>query len=168
LTFYYFADSYINFNSLVTDLFKVYKTRIWMSAMNPASFAHPTGSGIPPSGALGPIGEASSDALHSQYGGQGQTYSAYASSSTGGMMSTQRGPTQQSALPQQVSMTGFPSRHSPTTADFIPQSGYNPAYLNGVSGIPSQQNSFVLGEGHGPNGTNDIWMGLQGLSLNSH
>jgi hypothetical protein len=40
LTFYYFADSYINFNSLVTDLFKVYKTRIWMSAMNPAAFAH--------------------------------------------------------------------------------------------------------------------------------
>lgn len=42
LTFYYFADSYINFNSLVTDLFKIYKTRIWMSAINPASFASPT------------------------------------------------------------------------------------------------------------------------------
>ncbi|TQS37218.1 hypothetical protein Golomagni_02316 [Golovinomyces magnicellulatus] len=39
LTFYYFADVYINFNSLVTDLFKIYKTRIWMSAINPASFA---------------------------------------------------------------------------------------------------------------------------------
>ena len=39
LTFYYFADAYINFNSLVTELFKVYKTRIWMSAINPASFA---------------------------------------------------------------------------------------------------------------------------------
>ncbi|RKF65056.1 putative psp1 domain-containing protein [Erysiphe neolycopersici] len=38
LTFYYFADSYINFNSLVTDLFKIYKTRIWMFAINPASF----------------------------------------------------------------------------------------------------------------------------------
>jgi len=44
LTFYYFADSYINFNSLVTDLFKVYKTRIWMSAINPASFQTPTAS----------------------------------------------------------------------------------------------------------------------------
>ncbi|KAH6681289.1 PSP1 C-terminal conserved region-domain-containing protein, partial [Verticillium dahliae] len=42
LTFYYFADAYINFNSLVTDLFKIYKTRIWMSAINPASFASPT------------------------------------------------------------------------------------------------------------------------------
>lgn len=38
LTFYYFADAYINFNTLVTDLFKIYKTRIWMSAINPASF----------------------------------------------------------------------------------------------------------------------------------
>ncbi|KAI9697261.1 MAG: hypothetical protein M1836_004825 [Candelina mexicana] len=57
LTFYYFADTYINFNSLVTDLFKVYKTRIWMSAINPASFMTPTAglqlpSGIGP-GALG-------------------------------------------------------------------------------------------------------------------
>lgn len=42
LTFYYFADSYINFNSLVTDLFKIYKTRIWMSAINPASFVTPS------------------------------------------------------------------------------------------------------------------------------
>lgn len=57
MTFYYFADSYINFNSLVTDLFKIYKTRIWMSAINPASFASPslglqTPSGIGP-GAVG-------------------------------------------------------------------------------------------------------------------
>ena len=42
LTFYYFADAYINFNPLVTDLFKIYKTRIWMSAINPASFVTPT------------------------------------------------------------------------------------------------------------------------------
>ncbi|KAH8700533.1 PSP1 domain protein [Talaromyces proteolyticus] len=48
LTFYYFADSYINFNSLVTDLFKIYKTRIWMSAINPASFVTPTGGLQPP------------------------------------------------------------------------------------------------------------------------
>lgn len=46
LTFYYFADSYINFNSLVTDLFKIYKTRIWMSAINPASFVTPS-PGLP-------------------------------------------------------------------------------------------------------------------------
>ena len=53
LTFYYFADAYINFNSLVTDLFKVYKTRIWMSAINPASFASPTLGLQAPSG-IGP------------------------------------------------------------------------------------------------------------------
>ncbi|KAI1106748.1 hypothetical protein F4804DRAFT_284455 [Jackrogersella minutella] len=53
LTFYYFADTYINFNSLVTDLFKIYKTRIWMSAINPASFASPTLGLQAPSG-IGP------------------------------------------------------------------------------------------------------------------
>src|SRR5579862_3704896 len=53
LTFYYFADSYINFNSLVTDLFKVYKTRIWMSALNPASYANSSIGMQPPSG-IGP------------------------------------------------------------------------------------------------------------------
>lgn len=53
LTFYYFADSYINFNSLVTDLFKIYKTRIWMSAINPASFASPSLALLTPSG-VGP------------------------------------------------------------------------------------------------------------------
>lgn len=55
LTFFYFADSYINFNSLVTDLFKIYKTRIWMSAINPASFQTPTSSlGLQP--AFGGVG----------------------------------------------------------------------------------------------------------------
>lgn len=41
LTFYFFSNEYINFNALVTDLFKMYKTRIWMSAINPASFQSP-------------------------------------------------------------------------------------------------------------------------------
>jgi hypothetical protein len=53
LTFYYFADAYINFNSLVTDLFKIYKTRIWMSAINPASFVTPT-AGLQPPGSVNP------------------------------------------------------------------------------------------------------------------
>ncbi|KAJ5403535.1 PSP1 C-terminal [Penicillium cosmopolitanum] len=52
LTFYYFADSYINFNSLVTDLFKIYKTRIWMSAINPASFVTPPSAGLPGPGSM--------------------------------------------------------------------------------------------------------------------
>ncbi|KAL8674709.1 MAG: hypothetical protein Q9168_000867 [Polycauliona sp. 1 TL-2023] len=53
LTFYYFADAYINFNPLVTDLFKIYKTRIWMSAINPASFVTPA-SALPVPSGLGP------------------------------------------------------------------------------------------------------------------
>lgn len=62
LTFYYFADAYINFNPLVTDLFKIYKTRIWMSAINPASFVTPvTGLQLPTG--LGP-GAFSSDSEH--------------------------------------------------------------------------------------------------------
>ena len=55
MTFYYFADEYINFNSLVTDLFKIYKTRIWMSAINPASFQTPLG-GVQIPGGLNPAG----------------------------------------------------------------------------------------------------------------
>ena len=42
MTFYYFADSYINFNPLVTDLFKIYKTRIWMSAISQLSLPAPS------------------------------------------------------------------------------------------------------------------------------
>lgn len=82
MTFYYFADAYINFNSLVTDLFKIYKTRIWMSAINPASFASPTlglqaPSGIGP-GAVG-VGRGSSNSerrpAHAQQDQQAGTYS---------------------------------------------------------------------------------------------
>lgn len=53
LTFYYYAESYVNFNSLVTDLFKTYKTRIWMSAINPASFLT-AAAGLPPPSIIGP------------------------------------------------------------------------------------------------------------------
>ena len=38
LTFYFYSTEYINFNLLVSDLFKIYKTRIWLSAINPAAF----------------------------------------------------------------------------------------------------------------------------------
>ncbi|KAF9120097.1 hypothetical protein BGW39_011682 [Mortierella sp. 14UC] len=45
LTFYFHADHRIDFRELVRDLFKIYKTRIWMYAVNPtmASSAAPTG-----------------------------------------------------------------------------------------------------------------------------
>ncbi|KAI9367352.1 PSP1 C-terminal conserved region-domain-containing protein [Aspergillus egyptiacus] len=64
LTFYYFADSYINFNSLVTDLFKVYKTRIWMSAINPASFVTPPSAGLQSPNPLGYAQDTQGDRTH--------------------------------------------------------------------------------------------------------
>ncbi|KAF9883796.1 hypothetical protein FE257_002780 [Aspergillus nanangensis] len=66
LTFYYFADSYINFNSLVTDLFKIYKTRIWMSAINPASFVTPPTAGLQHPNPLGYNQQAQADRAHQQ------------------------------------------------------------------------------------------------------
>jgi len=180
LTFYYFADSYINFNSLVTDLFKVYKTRIWMSAMNPASFAHPAGlhppgSGPPGSGALGAIGESNelqNQIMHqSQYSGHSPSYSGYVhSNGSGSSMMSHRG--------QQIP-ANFPPRHSPHTSvaphqDFshLPQqqlNGYNNApYINGN---PSGHRSQNVGNNldSNSNGGNDAWMAsLQSLSLGSH
>ncbi|KZZ97899.1 psp1 [Ascosphaera apis ARSEF 7405] len=41
LTLYFYAGSYINFNDLVEDMFREYKTRIWMEAVNPAPFQNP-------------------------------------------------------------------------------------------------------------------------------
>ncbi|KAK5003624.1 hypothetical protein LTR28_009936 [Elasticomyces elasticus] len=49
LTFYYYAEEYINFVPLVGEIFKIYKIRIWMSAINPTSHA-PSRSLLPPSG----------------------------------------------------------------------------------------------------------------------
>ena len=55
LTYYYYADTYVNFNELVTDLFKQYKVRIWMSAVNPASVINPAGiMSVQPPSAIGP------------------------------------------------------------------------------------------------------------------
>ncbi|KAF2706460.1 PSP1-domain-containing protein [Pleomassaria siparia CBS 279.74] len=53
LIFYYFAKEYVNFNELVTELFKLYKVRIWMSAVNPDSVINPAGLMQQPS-AIGP------------------------------------------------------------------------------------------------------------------
>jgi hypothetical protein len=45
----------VNFNELVTDLFKQYKVRIWMSAINPASCVNPAGNmQVQPPSAVGP------------------------------------------------------------------------------------------------------------------
>jgi hypothetical protein len=65
LTYYYYAESYVNFNELVTDLFKQYKVRIWMSAVNPASVINPAGfMQVQPPSAIGPGAILHSNATH--------------------------------------------------------------------------------------------------------
>jgi len=64
LTFDFYAEQYVNFNELVTDLFKIWKLRIWLSAVNPASFSQKAnvirrsgaGSSGGPGGPVGPGG----------------------------------------------------------------------------------------------------------------
>ena len=53
LTYFYYAEKYVNFNDLVTDIFKQYKVRIWMSAVNPASVVNPANA-VPAPSAIGP------------------------------------------------------------------------------------------------------------------
>ncbi|KAF2649829.1 hypothetical protein K491DRAFT_610015 [Lophiostoma macrostomum CBS 122681] len=48
LTLFYYADAYVNFNPLVVDIFKLWKIRIWMSAVNPASVVNPAQQMQPP------------------------------------------------------------------------------------------------------------------------
>lgn len=52
MIFYYYADKYINFKDLITELYRIYKSRIWLSAVNPASFSQHA-MGQPPTG-IGP------------------------------------------------------------------------------------------------------------------
>jgi hypothetical protein len=68
LIYYYFADTYVNFNDLVTDLFKQYKVRIWMSAVNPASVVNPAGQmQVQPPSAVGPGAIMRSQATHAPH-----------------------------------------------------------------------------------------------------
>jgi hypothetical protein len=131
LTFYYFADSYINFNSLVTDLFKIYKTRIWMSAINPASFASPTlglqaPSGIGP-GAVG-IGRGTGSGAANAERRQNQQQESQAPFSG----NNSSGRPFQSPFGQ-----GFPSDRSVVSGSAYPPSGY-PMSAYGAFGIGSR------------------------------
>ncbi|WPH00426.1 Hypothetical protein R9X50_00325400 [Acrodontium crateriforme] len=79
LIFYYYADHYINFKDLITDLYRIYKTRIWLSAVNPASFSqHAIGqppSGIGP-GAITNYGPESNTSYTMRYGQDPDPYGA--------------------------------------------------------------------------------------------
>ncbi|KAK3069263.1 hypothetical protein LTR53_012535 [Teratosphaeriaceae sp. CCFEE 6253] len=79
LIFYYYADHYINFKDLITELYRIYKTRIWLSAVNPASFSqHAMGqppSGIGP-GAITPFNGNASTSYTMAYGADPDPYGA--------------------------------------------------------------------------------------------
>lgn len=74
LIFYYYADHYINFKDLVTELYRIYKTRVWMSAVNPASFSQQA-IGQPPSG-LGPGALTMNNSYTMAYGPDPDPYGA--------------------------------------------------------------------------------------------
>ncbi|KAF2749582.1 PSP1-domain-containing protein [Sporormia fimetaria CBS 119925] len=82
LTLYYYAESYVNFNPLVVDIFKQFKIRIWMSAVNPASVVNPAASLQPPS-VIGPGAILPNRSQHHTVG-PGFGPQAYRSQSRGG------------------------------------------------------------------------------------
>ncbi|RDL39279.1 Uncharacterized protein BP5553_03619 [Venustampulla echinocandica] len=135
LTFYYFADAYINFNSLVTDLFKVYKTRIWMSAINPASFASPSLGLQAPSG-VGPGAVGASRTAQNERRAPQPEQASYASS--------QANRNYQGAFPQPFN-PGLDRGSAPQTA-FQP-SGYTYGYS--PFGAPPR-NAAVSPSAYGP------------------
>jgi len=193
LTFYYFAESYVNFNLLVTDLFKVYKTRIWMSAINPASFASPSAglqapSGVGP-GAVGvrnmlPDRRNQQQDQNQQYGNRGFE-SGYTQSYSAGpdrtMMAPQSyqpsadysyGYTPFAAAPRNMNAP-MGSYNAPMMQpmDSFPGSGYaTPANYQSTTGrYPSPHGSMLPDEyARQNNGGGEGWMNsFQGLSLNS-
>ncbi|CAN8104034.1 unnamed protein product [Discula destructiva] len=189
LTFYYFADSYINFNSLVTDLFKIYKTRIWMSAINPASFASPsigqTPSGVGP-GAVGVGRNAPGDRRQNpQQQQQQEPQSAFTTSAAAARpypgaipspFTTDRGTTPFSpstAFP--YSYGGFNNAPRPAAPAFVPDvDPYATAFPGGDytqrsrGGFPPPQSGASQHEQPiSPLTAQNDWVGsFQGLSLN--
>lgn len=79
LIFYYYADHYINFKDLITELYRIYKTRIWLSAINPASFSQHA-LGQPPTaitpGAVPGFGSPLNNTYTMMYGADPDPYGA--------------------------------------------------------------------------------------------
>jgi hypothetical protein len=194
LTFYYFADAYINFNSLVTDLFKVYKTRIWMSAINPASFASPSLGLQAPSG-IGPGAVGVSRNTQSERRPQPEqtSFGSPPSSRTyaGGFpqFTSDRGAVPPNSFgPSAYSFGYSPFNASPRTAG-PPAAGYGPnGMIDAFAAFPSSADyqglpaRFPSPHSSAPNhdgadygrqppglgSPNDAWVGsFQGLSMNS-
>ena len=193
MTFYYFADAYINFNSLVTDLFKVYKTRIWMSAINPASFASPSlglqaPSGIGP-GAVGVTRNAQPERRpqpeQSSFGGtqSGRGYPAFPSQAftspvDRGIPATAFQPAGYAygypplaTAPRNVGMS--PAGYSPMMDPFgaFPPSEYQGlpnSFPSPHAATPNHEGNEYGRQSSGLGTPNDTWIGaFQGLSMNS-
>ncbi|KAI7821068.1 PSP1 C-terminal conserved region-domain-containing protein, partial [Gamsiella multidivaricata] len=69
LTFYFIAERRIDFRELVRDLFKIYKTRIWMFAVNPSmvqssTMGLPSQTSSPPPMSPGPVHQQQHQQLH--------------------------------------------------------------------------------------------------------
>ncbi|KAH8811816.1 hypothetical protein F5884DRAFT_671004 [Xylogone sp. PMI_703] len=193
LTFYYFADAYINFNSLVTDLFKVYKTRIWMSAVNPASFASPSlglqaPSGIGP-GAVG-VGRGSQSERRTQQADQTTYGPAPPSRAYQGMftqpfaanMDRANMPFQNPGYQYAYSPFNGPGRNVMSPGTYVPTvidpfSGFSSPteYQGGTARFPSPHGSTLNHDnndfarpGNALASPNEAWIGaFQGLSMNS-
>ncbi|KAF7887660.1 hypothetical protein EAF00_009954 [Botryotinia globosa] len=192
LTFYYFADAYINFNSLVTDLFKVYKTRIWMSAINPASFASPAlglqaPSGIGP-GAVG-VNRTPQSERRPQQAEQPQTYNtAQAGRGYQGVFAQPFQPAmdRSSAAAPGFQPQGYTYGYSPfgSTRSVGAASAYGTSMLDPYSGFANTADYQAPGRFPSPHGTtpthdgseygrqtglvgqSDGWIGaFQGLSM---
>ncbi|OAX82825.1 hypothetical protein ACJ72_02817 [Emergomyces africanus] len=180
LTFYYFADTYINFNSLVTDLFKIYKTRIWMSAINPASFVTPT-AGLHPPGSVGFGQEGHPDRRRAHdfkpftpSVGQGVASAggfsdAVARDTTGNIRSQYMDPYQAftSGRQHDLGASGFSQGVQPQTDPF---SSFQPSsYGMADPNLPDFHNAAGLGPaGRQAHPTHGDWMNrFQGLSLGS-
>ncbi|KKZ62297.1 hypothetical protein EMCG_03269 [[Emmonsia] crescens] len=180
LTFYYFADTYINFNSLVTDLFKIYKTRIWMSAINPASFVTPTAGLQPPSG-IGFSQEGHPDRRRPHefkpftpgVGQGGASAGGFADAAardpTGNLRSQYMDPYQAFTAGRQhdLGVPGFSQGVQPQTDPF---SSFQPSsYGAGDPNLPDFNNAAGLGAaGRQAHPTHGDWMNrFQGLSLGS-
>lgn len=167
LTFYYFADSYINFNSLVTDLFKIYKTRIWMSAINPASFASPTLGLQAPSG-IGP-GAVSVSRVGGQERRQNQTTAPTEPSSTGfvvaGPNTGNRALRPSNSHPSFNDATIVAAQPTYTAAqNYPPYNPYTPFFSRPGATVPYAQNMMQAVD-HFPTGyaqPNDYHMGRGG------
>ncbi|KAF7895541.1 uncharacterized protein EAF01_009503 [Botrytis porri] len=192
LTFYYFADAYINFNSLVTDLFKVYKTRIWMSAINPASFASPAlglqaPSGIGP-GAVG-VNRTTQSERRPQQAEQPQTYNTtQAGRGYQGVFAQPFQPAmdRSSAAAPGFQPQGYTYGYSPfgSTRNVGATSAYGTSMIDPYSGFANTADYQAPGRFPSPHGTtpthdgseygrqtglvgqNDGWIGaFQGLSM---